>query len=88
MLVTERENEYVLEINTLPGMTENSLLPKIARGAGYEFAGLCEAILDRATLQNRRGTEPACSLPSRTMVVAQPELTRNTSAGETAAPSP
>lgn len=88
MLVTERENEYVLEINTLPGMTENSLLPKIARGAGYEFAGLCEAILDRATLQNRRGTEPARPLPSRTVAVAQLESMRITSVGETAAPSP
>jgi D-alanine-D-alanine ligase len=88
MLVTERENEYVLEINTLPGMTENSLLPKIARGAGYEFAGLCEAILDRATLQNRRGAETARTLPSRTLAVAQAEATRITSVGETAAPSP
>jgi D-alanine-D-alanine ligase len=54
MLVTEGENEYVLELNTLPGMTETSLLPKIARGAGYEFADLCEAILERASLKNRR----------------------------------
>ncbi|MEM9070938.1 MAG: D-alanine--D-alanine ligase [Myxococcota bacterium] len=50
MLVTEGENEYVLEVNTLPGMTETSLLPMIARGAGYDFADLCEAILTRAGL--------------------------------------
>lgn len=50
LLVTEGENEYVLEINTLPGMTPTSLLPKIAMGAGYDFGGLCEAILARATL--------------------------------------
>ena len=50
LLVTEGENEYVLEVNTLPGMTPTSLLPKIAAGAGYDFGGLCEAILDRATL--------------------------------------
>lgn len=49
VLVTEGENEYVLEVNTLPGMTRTSLLPKIAAGAGYDFADLCEAILDRAT---------------------------------------
>jgi D-alanine-D-alanine ligase len=48
MLVTEGENEYVLEVNTLPGMTPTSLLPKIAAGAGYDFAALCEAILDSA----------------------------------------
>ncbi|HEY3254535.1 MAG TPA: D-alanine--D-alanine ligase, partial [Polyangiaceae bacterium] len=28
LLVTEGQNEYVLEVNTLPGMTETSLLPK------------------------------------------------------------
>lgn len=50
LLVTEGHNEYVLEVNTLPGMTETSLLPKIAGAAGFGFAELCEAILDRATL--------------------------------------
>src|SRR6185369_12251618 len=50
LLVTEGQNEYVLEVNTLPGMTETSLLPKIARAAGFGFAELCEAILARATL--------------------------------------
>jgi len=50
VLVTEGENEYVLEVNTLPGMTPTSLLPKIAAGAGYDFGDLCEAILSRASL--------------------------------------
>jgi D-alanine-D-alanine ligase len=50
MLVTEGENEYVLEVNTLPGFTATSLLPKIAAGAGYDFGGLCEAVLERASL--------------------------------------
>lgn len=54
LLVTEGENEYVLEVNTLPGMTATSLLPKIARAAGYEFPELCEAILARARLHVRR----------------------------------
>jgi D-alanine-D-alanine ligase len=57
MLVTEGENEYVLEVNTLPGMTPTSLLPKIARGAGYEFEDLCEAILERARLGTARPVE-------------------------------
>jgi D-alanine-D-alanine ligase len=48
VLVTEGENEYVLEVNTLPGMTPTSLLPKIAAGAGYDFGALCEAIIERA----------------------------------------
>jgi D-alanine-D-alanine ligase len=50
LLVTEGQNEYVLEVNTLPGMTETSLLPKIAGAAGFGFAELCEAILERAAL--------------------------------------
>lgn len=58
LLVTEGENEYVLEVNTLPGMTATSLLPKIAKGAGYDFGDLCEAILQRARLHQRRPEEP------------------------------
>jgi D-alanine-D-alanine ligase len=50
LLVTRGENEYVLEVNTLPGMTETSLLPKIAAAAGYDFATLCETILAGARL--------------------------------------
>ena len=50
LLVTEGENEYVLEVNTLPGMTPTSLLPKIAGAAGLDYAGLCEAILESAKL--------------------------------------
>jgi len=49
VLVTEGENEYVLEVNTIPGLTPTSLLPKIAAGAGYDFADLCEAMLERAS---------------------------------------
>jgi len=36
---------FVLEVNTLPGMTKTSLLPKIARAAGIDYATLCEQIL-------------------------------------------
>lgn len=50
LLVTQGENEYVLEVNTLPGMTPTSLLPKIAAGAGLDYPTLCEAILDSARL--------------------------------------
>ena len=50
LLVTEGQNEFVLEVNTLPGMTPTSLLPKIANGSGYDFGDLCEAILNRAVL--------------------------------------
>ncbi|MEW6108682.1 MAG: D-alanine--D-alanine ligase [Nitrospirota bacterium] len=36
---------YVLEVNTIPGMTETSLLPKIARQAGFDFQALIDRIL-------------------------------------------
>ena len=39
---------YVLEVNTLPGMTETSLLPEIARGVGISFDQLVEKILATA----------------------------------------
>lgn len=52
LLVTSGENEYVLEVNSLPGMTQTSLLPKIAAGAGYDFGRLCEAIVDGARLHS------------------------------------
>ncbi len=57
LLVTEGENEYVLEVNTLPGLTATSLLPKIAAGAGLDFPSLCEEILRGARLHSRAGVD-------------------------------
>lgn len=59
LLVTEGQNEYVLEVNTLPGMTPTSLLPKIAAAAGYGFPELCAAILAGARLHVASGAAPA-----------------------------
>jgi D-alanine-D-alanine ligase len=61
VLVTEGENEYVLELNTIPGLTPTSLLPKIAKGAGYDFGDLCEAMIERATTGV---TRPGADRPS------------------------
>jgi len=41
---------YVLELNTIPGFTETSLLPKAARAAGHAFPELCERIMETAAL--------------------------------------
>jgi D-alanine-D-alanine ligase len=38
-------NPLILEVNTIPGMTETSLLPKIAKQIGIEFPSLIEKIL-------------------------------------------
>ena len=49
--VTSQGRAYVLEVNTLPGLTPLSLLPEIARGQGISFPDLVEKILDRARLK-------------------------------------
>jgi hypothetical protein len=54
LLVTEGQNEYVLEVNTLPGMTPTSLLPKIAASVGFDFTTLCTTIADSAKLHVAR----------------------------------
>jgi D-alanine-D-alanine ligase len=48
-MVREREF-YCLEVNTIPGMTETSLLPKAAREAGISFGELVQRILEGAGL--------------------------------------
>lgn len=47
--ITAAGEAYVLEVNTLPGMTKTSLLPKIARAAGMDYGTLCEEILATAS---------------------------------------
>jgi D-alanine-D-alanine ligase len=55
MMVSDSGNEFVLEVNTLPGMTPTSLLPKIAEAAGIGFGELIERMLASASLGSRRG---------------------------------
>jgi D-alanine-D-alanine ligase len=74
LLVTEGQNEYVLEVNTLPGMTQTSLLPKIAAAAGFDFDALCAAILERAQLHTgipRHSREPQSSFIELSPAVAE-----------------
>ncbi len=42
------EEIYILETNTIPGMTETSLLPLAAKVAGYTFENLIQKLLDLA----------------------------------------
>jgi len=44
---------YLIELNTLPGMTALSYLPRIAAHVGIDYPALCERILDGATLRVR-----------------------------------
>jgi D-alanine-D-alanine ligase len=47
--ITSAGEPFVLEVNTLPGMTKTSLLPKIAKQAGMDYGTLCEEILATAS---------------------------------------
>ena len=49
--IDEEGRPWVLEVNTLPGMTGTSLLPKIAAHRGMDYATLVERILASATLR-------------------------------------
>jgi len=51
LMLDERDNPFVLEVNTLPGMTETSLIPKAALYAGIAFEDLTERILLGASLK-------------------------------------
>ena len=71
LIVSERGNEIILEVNTLPGMTPTSLLPKIAHGAGLSFEDLVDEILRGARLRahghrrDRRAVQVSLQGPER-----------------------
>jgi len=48
VMVRASGEPVVLEVNTLPGMTETSLLPKAAAAAGMNYAELCQRMIDLA----------------------------------------
>ncbi|MEI6232750.1 MAG: D-alanine--D-alanine ligase [Planctomycetota bacterium] len=45
MILDENGMLWVLEVNTIPGMTSHSLLPRAAKAVGVNFAELCEGLL-------------------------------------------
>ena len=46
--LTSAGEPFVLEVNTIPGMTETSLLPDAAAAVGISFAELCSAAIQMA----------------------------------------
>jgi len=48
VMVRANGEPVVLEVNTQPGMTETSLLPKAAAAAGISYGQLCQAMIDLA----------------------------------------
>ena len=49
---------WVLEVNTVPGLTELSLLPDAARAAGIAFDELCQRLVDHAIGRHERRIGP------------------------------
>ena len=49
---SQKEKVFLLELNTQPGLTINSLFPKIAKSAGITFPDLVEWIINNARLKN------------------------------------
>lgn len=48
VMVTAQNHPVVLEVNTLPGMTETSLFPKAAAAAGISYEGVCQKMIELA----------------------------------------
>jgi D-alanine-D-alanine ligase len=48
VMIDRTGEPYLLEVNTIPGMTDHSLVPMAARARGIEFEDLCVRILESA----------------------------------------
>jgi D-alanine-D-alanine ligase len=53
LIMTPLHQIHVLEVNTIPGMTERSLLPKAARAIGLAYPDLCDKLLRLAFNRER-----------------------------------
>ncbi len=45
-IITEKNEVYLLELNTLPGMTETSLIPKSAAAKGFDYQTLLDKLIE------------------------------------------
>jgi len=54
VMVRANGEPVVLEVNTLPGMTETSLMPKAAAAAGLNYAELCQRMIDLALARKEK----------------------------------
>jgi D-alanine-D-alanine ligase len=54
VMVAAGGNPVVLEVNTLPGLTELSLLPEAAAAAGLNYGQLCQRMIDLALRRSKK----------------------------------
>jgi D-alanine-D-alanine ligase len=59
VMVRTNGDPIVLEVNTLPGMTETSLLPKAAAVVGLNYAQLCQRMVELALVRAKKGSHVA-----------------------------
>jgi D-alanine-D-alanine ligase len=57
VILSEGGEAFVLEINTIPGMTEASLLPEAAAAAGISYVDLCARIIELSRLRQDAGAQ-------------------------------
>jgi len=62
VMTDEEGNPFVIDVNTMPGMTETSLVPQAARHAGISFGDLAERILLGASLKIESAFAPRPSM--------------------------
>ena len=71
--MTEDGSLFCLEANTLPGMTQTSLIPQGAAAAGISFPELCERIVLLALEPEARTSQPAAQSAKPTAQSSQPK---------------
>jgi D-alanine-D-alanine ligase len=54
VLLSDKSEPFVLEVNTIPGMTETSLLPEAAAAAGISYVDLCRRIIELSRAREER----------------------------------
>lgn len=54
-MILRGEDFYVLETNTIPGMTATSLFPQAAQAAGYSFSRLLDRLIELSIEDHQRG---------------------------------
>jgi D-alanine-D-alanine ligase len=58
IIVDAKSTPWILEVNTVPGLTELSLLPDAARAAGIAFEQLCQRLIDHAVQRQANRVGP------------------------------
>jgi D-alanine-D-alanine ligase len=64
VMVRASGEPVVLEVNTLPGMTETSSLPKVAAAAGISYPELCQRMVDLAMKRNPKMQNAKPKMPA------------------------